>query len=188
MRPFIHTENWLMIGPTRIELDHDLLISGDPGLNQHNYPHHPHHRLHFGGDFFSNADSPDPSSSQSNRLNVETCFEADWSWFTTILPQFDPYGFHYGFERHALRTGYWDINPDTKIPNHLLANPVREGWQSVKLLYWLVRGGATLGGEQTWEVSSCFLEAFLAMIFVNDPLSPVTFALFLSHPQPFFSS
>ncbi|KAK3389018.1 hypothetical protein B0T20DRAFT_91866 [Sordaria brevicollis] len=165
-RPFIHTENWLMIGPTRVELDHDLLIAGeDSGLNQQNYPHHPHHRLHFGGDWFSDtdADSPDPpSSSQSNKLDVEACFEADWSWFTTILPQFDPFGIYYGLENREKRTGYWDINPDTKIPNHLLANPVRQGWESVKFLYWLVRGGATLGGEQTWELTKLGYERLMS--------------------------
>lgn len=166
-RFFIHTENWLMVGPTRIELDHDLLIS-DPGLNQNKYPHHPHHRLHFGGDFFydfDNTNSSGPSSqseSQSNgKLDMETCFEADWSWFTTILPRLDPMGVHYGIENRIIRTGYWDIHPMTKIPNRLLANPVREGWESVKLLYWLVRGGATLGGDQTWELTKLGYDALM---------------------------
>ncbi|KAL0466669.1 hypothetical protein QR685DRAFT_103019 [Neurospora intermedia] len=167
-RPFIHTENWLMLGPTRIELDRDLISGPRPGEIQDYdmddvrdvYPHHPHHRLHFDGHFFD--DSGAPSSSQSNtKLDVETCFEADWSWFTTILHKFDPQGVIYSLENHALRTGYWDIHPATKIPNHLLANPVAS-WDSVKLLYWLVRGGATLSSEQTWELTKLGYERLMS--------------------------
>ncbi|EAA35673.1 hypothetical protein GE21DRAFT_218 [Neurospora crassa] len=167
-RPFIHTENWLMLGPTRMELDRDLISGPRPGEIQDYdmddvrdvYSHHPHHRLHFDGHFFD--DSGAPSSSQSYaKLDVETCFEADWSWFTTILNKFDPQGVIYSMENHALRTGYWDIHPATKIPNHLLANPVAS-WDSVKLLYWLVRGGATLSSEQTWELTKLGYECLMS--------------------------
>lgn len=156
-----------MLGRTeRSELDRNLLLGPGPDeIIQRDYPHRPHHRLHFGGEFFDDhhsGSSPPPppsSSSQSSNnrlLDMETCFTADWEWFTLILPKFDPYGIRYTIENSSLRTGYWDMHPKTMIPNQLLANPVAQGWESVKLLYWLVRGGATLSSEQTWEVS-CLL-------------------------------
>ncbi|KAK1783769.1 hypothetical protein QBC45DRAFT_447315 [Copromyces sp. CBS 386.78] len=156
-RPFFHTENWLMLGRTeRMELDLDLISGPRPGEIQDynmddiqdNYPHRPHHRLHLDGDYF-------------DKLDMETCFQADWDWFTLILNKFDPHGVRYSMENRALRTGYWDIHPATKIPNHLLANPVAS-WDSVKLLYWLVRGGATLSSEQNWELTKLGYERLMS--------------------------
>lgn len=61
-----------------------------------------------------------------------------------------------------------DLHPFTRIPGRLLTGPL--DWADVRLLFWLVRGGAQLLESDTWEVSGHEGEGLNAR-FADDGLS-----------------
>ncbi|KAI1504995.1 hypothetical protein F5X99DRAFT_405630 [Biscogniauxia marginata] len=54
--------------------------------------------------------------------------------------------------RHGQEPVAWiEVHPDTRIPDHLLTGPWNE--EALQKLFWLVRAGARLSPDQTWELT-----------------------------------
>lgn len=69
---------------------------------------------------------------------------------------------------------YLEKHPLTRVPNHLLTGPF--DWDKVKLLFWLVRSGATVMPStsphyQSWEV--CFHYSCSFLLFLVFPLGGI---------------
>ncbi|KAK0717105.1 hypothetical protein B0T26DRAFT_646438 [Lasiosphaeria miniovina] len=80
--------------------------------------------------------------------DLEACLGSDWEWFERpqVIRIFD-------CDRDWRRQRYIDLHPATRIPDHLLADPMDR--DKIKWLFWLIRGGATLSRHQTWEITEC---------------------------------
>ncbi|KAK3367025.1 hypothetical protein B0T24DRAFT_634552 [Lasiosphaeria ovina] len=80
--------------------------------------------------------------------DLEACLGSDWEWFEK--PQFIRL---VDCDRDWRRQRYIDLHPATRIPDHLLADPM--DCDRIKWLFWLIRGGAALSRHQTWEITEC---------------------------------
>lgn len=76
----------------------------------------------------------------------------------------------------ALLYSHVEVHPGTYIPDDLLAGPFMDedgnyqiGEEKMRRLFWLVRGGACLQEDQTWEVTLGGFYAMLRMLNVRDP-------------------
>ncbi|KAK3363520.1 hypothetical protein B0T25DRAFT_492352 [Lasiosphaeria hispida] len=76
---------------------------------------------------------------------------------------------------------YFDIHFMTKIPDYLIGGPF--SWDRAKLLFWLIRAGATMDDDQTWELAR---RGFNMVMILEDPeLILVMLRLFGSLPRFF---
>lgn len=70
----------------------------------------------------------------------------------------------------ALLGAHIETHPGTMIPDDLLAGPfeddgsVEMGEEKMRTLFWLVRGGACIQSQQTWEVTRTGFRAILQLI------------------------
>lgn len=85
-------------------------------------------------------------------FNAQSCFDHDFG-LARVTRLFDSY------------EGPWvytDVHPRTRIPNDLITGP----WtiEMEKRLFWLVRGGAQLQSDQTWELTVAGLRSCLPTI------------------------
>ncbi|CAN8100660.1 unnamed protein product [Discula destructiva] len=72
----------------------------------------------------------------------------------------------------ALLGMHLETHPGAVIPDDLLSGPfeseddgsIAEGHEKAQRLFWLVRGGACLQGEQTWEVTRDGFKAILQLV------------------------
>jgi hypothetical protein len=88
--------------------------------------------------------------------DVRSCAAADWDSFMKTSVDISVLTL-YKTKWKRNSAGYVEIHPDTRIPDLLFAGPFT--WDTAKLLFWLVHGGAKLAPTQTWEVSLCFKAA-----------------------------
>ncbi|KAK4236307.1 hypothetical protein C8A03DRAFT_45685 [Achaetomium macrosporum] len=86
--------------------------------------------------------------------NVKRRYEKDWVGFKVGCmdfldpPEFaDPPEVWLGMLLHIDKR--IDVHPQTRIPPRLLTGPF--DWDSIRLLFWLVRGGARLQPEHAWD-------------------------------------
>jgi len=94
--------------------------------------------------------------------DVRACFEADWfqfrrtSPFSGSLPAIaaaTPIFIKLYLRIVEADSGSIDVHPAARIPDGLLGSPGPRSWDDVRLLFWLIRAGARLAPDQTWEVS-----------------------------------
>lgn len=91
-------------------------------------------------------------------------------------PAFEPQFTDESLQIQALLYSHIEVHPRTAIPNDLLAGPFmdqdgdyRIGEEKVRRLFWLVRGGACLQEDQTWEITIQGFSAMMNMLDVPDP-------------------
>lgn len=102
-----------------------------------------------------NSDHPPRQAHLSK--DAAACFEADWELLQNTISGF--------FSRKAMSPdmfistvygSFWngrdyvDLHPQARIPDRLLSSPA--SWGDARWLFWLVRGGAQLLPDHTWEV------------------------------------
>lgn len=109
---------------------------------------------------------PDPCAGSEPRgfdhgKEVAVCFETDWTFFIKCFHISDAGSDHY--QRWWNHSTYIDVHPQVDIPLHLLSGP--PDWSKAKLLFWLIRGGARLSTDHTWEVCKCLAECDCPSLF-----------------------
>ncbi|KAK0729796.1 hypothetical protein B0H67DRAFT_474933 [Lasiosphaeris hirsuta] len=123
---------------------------------------------------------------------IGECFEEDWAdWkegCEALLYAERADGRH---DRGAMKllvqqclryqSPYLDLHCMAKIPDYLIAGPFN--WDRAKLLFWLIRGGATMNADQTWELAR---RGFSTVMLLQDrKLILVMLRLFGSLPRFF---
>lgn len=86
--------------------------------------------------------------------DISSYFETDWeSFLVSFGANIDQYALSRRFSKpdpDKPGVGYVDVHPRVKIPHTILGGP--PDWDKAKLLFWLIRGGASLHPDQTYEV------------------------------------
>ncbi|KAK3393095.1 hypothetical protein B0H63DRAFT_9933 [Podospora didyma] len=95
--------------------------------------------------------------------DVKNCFNEDWEEFK-MIHQLTRYDFRFFVKHIQCNSSFLEIHPLTRIPNLLLTGPF--DWEKAKWLYWLIRAGARLSHEQTWELTIRGYESFMKL---DDP-------------------
>ncbi|OTB17012.1 hypothetical protein K445DRAFT_316528 [Daldinia sp. EC12] len=80
------------------------------------------------------------------------CFFHDYAAFKAIREHI---GYHLRTFTQPNPSTFLQVHKDTQIPDSLFTSPYSE--ESLQKLFWLVRGGARLSPDQTWELT---LQAF----------------------------
>ena len=83
------------------------------------------------------------------------------------------------YHLRAILGMHLEVHPGTRIPGDLLSGPFESdggtidvGTEKMQRLFWLVRGGACLQEDQTWEVTREGFKQILHLIKVDTKLSP----------------
>ncbi|KAK4660527.1 hypothetical protein QC762_119770 [Podospora pseudocomata] len=90
-------------------------------------------------------------------------FDEDWQEFCDACPFNNTTKLEYeiGTNTQGPEGGYLDLHPLTPIPDRFLKGPF--DLESVKLLFWLVRGGARILPEHNWEATKHGFEQIMNM-------------------------
>jgi hypothetical protein len=80
--------------------------------------------------------------------SVHECFDAELRIFTHATTKLELSRYGAGKNRRT----HIDVHPQTMIPDVLLSGPFDR--EMCDRLFWLMKAGARLSSEQTWEVSS----------------------------------
>ncbi|KAI0172482.1 hypothetical protein GGR52DRAFT_409296 [Hypoxylon sp. FL1284] len=94
---------------------------------------------------------------------IRQCFFDDYAAFQGVEDQNRNASF---FRTEKYVHSYIHVHPDTRIPDALLTPPLDE--ESLQKLFWLVRSGAQLAADQTWETT---LETFYYAVPLELPNS-----------------
>lgn len=86
-----------------------------------------------------------------NPKKASLCFYYDWAAFRKIERIESCQRHQMQFMDQVSQT-FYHVHPDTRIPESLLLTPW-DNEESLQKLFWLVRGGARLSPDQTWELT-----------------------------------
>ncbi|KAK4194597.1 hypothetical protein QBC40DRAFT_259859 [Triangularia verruculosa] len=112
---------------------------------------------------------------------IQVWFDQEWQEFRGAFSAVDDHG---SYKRGLImgiaedkNKGYLDLHPLTPVPDRLLKGPF--DLQKTKLLFWLVRGGARILPQHSWEVTRVGFEQIMSLEGDNITLAP--YLLFFYH-------
>ncbi|KAI1642853.1 uncharacterized protein F4817DRAFT_351850 [Daldinia loculata] len=119
---------------------------------QHSGTNQPFHLQHVR--IWGDPDNPANAMAKDDSIVVDSqkasrCFFHDYAAFRTIEEHIGYY--LRTFYTQSTQSTFLQVHKDTRIPDSLFTSPYSD--DKIQKLFWLVRGGARLSPDQTWELT-----------------------------------